>query len=151
MKQSLVLMLLLFGAGLRSNAQAPMSAEQSKVNQAVTKFFDGLAALDTKTMKQYITTDFLLLEDGAVWNIDTLVNKIKPLKATGYTRVNHLNFFRTDVKGNTAWVAYDNAAEMSAGERKRSRQWLESAVLVKEGKDWKIQLLHSTSSKPKAP
>ena len=120
------------------------------VNQTITKFFDAIAALDTKMMKEYTTKDFLLLEDGGVWNMDTLTNKLSPLKTISFSRTNHLDFIQTEVKGTTAWVAYNNTADMTVNGQKRNVRWLESAVLVKEGKEWKVQLLHSTTLKPKS-
>ena len=132
------------------NAQTPKSNEQTMVNQTIIKFFDAIAALDTKMMKQYTTKDFLLLEDGAVWNMDTLTNKLSPLKTISFSRTNHLDFIQTEVKGTTAWVAYNNTADMNVNGQKRNVRWLESAVLVKEGKEWKVQLLHSTTLKPKS-
>lgn len=77
--------------------------------------------------------------------MDTLLNKLNPLKLNiTFNRINHLNFIQTDVKSNVAWVAYYNTADISVNGRKRSVNWLESAVLVKDGKAWKVQLLHST-------
>ncbi len=143
MRKTFVLILLSV-ASLCLNAQTKTNMEQAKVNKAITKFFDGIATLDTKMMKQYTTKDFLLLEDGAVWNLDTLLRKLNPLKSVSFSRTNQLNFIQTDVKGNVAWVAYNNAAAMSVNGNRRNVQWLESAVLVKEANDWKIQLLHST-------
>jgi ketosteroid isomerase-like protein len=149
-KKSFLCIPLFFAVSLCVHGQSQRTNEQEKVNQTVIKFFDGLAALDTKTMDQYITKDFLLLEDGAVWNMDTLIVKIGPLKTVSFSRTNHLNFIQTEVKGNTAWVAYNNAADMTVNGNKRSVQWVESAVLIKEGNEWKIQMLHSTPVKPKA-
>ena len=149
MRKPFLLMVFLATASLSVNAQTQKSNEQAKVNQSIIKFFDGIAALDTKMMKQYTTKGFLLLEDGAVWNLDTLTSKLNPLKTVSFSRTNHLNFIHTDVKGNTAWVAYHNAADVSVNGQKRNVEWLESAVLVKEGKEWKIQLLHSTRLKPR--
>ncbi len=91
----------------------------------------------------------MLLEDGAVWNTDTLISKVNQLKALDFSRTNRLNFIRTEVKGNTAWIAYHNAADITINGQKMTMQWLESAVLIKEGKEWKIKVLHSTVIKPK--
>lgn len=129
---------------------AQQSDAQKKVNAAITSLFDGLATLDTPLMKQHTTTDFLLLEDGAVWTLDTLIRRLAPLKKVSFSRVNHLDFIRTDITGNTAWVAYHNRADMVVNGQTRTRQWLESASLVKQGNDWKISLLHSTVVKPKS-
>ena len=150
MGKSFLFMLLFIVASFCLKAQTQNSSEQAKVNQAVNKFFDGIAALDTKMMEQYTTKDFILLEDGAVWNMDTLTNKLSPLKTMSFSRTNHLDFIQTEIKGSTAWVAYNNTADMSVSGQTMNVQWLESAVLVKEGKDWKIKMLHSTPLKPKA-
>lgn len=132
------------------NAQTQNNnGEQIKVRQAVTKLFDGIAALDMKIIKMYSTKDFLVLEDGAVWNTDTLASQLNQLKDVSFSRTNYLDFIQTEVKGNSAWVAYKNTADITVSEQKLSIQWLESAFLVKEGKDWKIRLLHSTTLKPK--
>jgi ketosteroid isomerase-like protein len=151
MRNVFLFMLLFLAASVCSNAQTQKSSEQGKVNQTITRFFDGIAALDIKAMKQCTTGDFLLLENGAVWNMDTLTNKLSPLKTAGFSRTNHLDFIQTEVKENTAWVAYNNAADINVNGQKRNVQWLESAVLIKEGKEWKIKLLHSTALKPKVP
>ena len=129
--------------------QAQNVPEQTSVQQAVIKLFDGIATLDEPMIRQQVTTDFLLLEDGAVWTTDTLMTKLNPLKAVRFSRVNHLDFIQTDVKGNTAWVAYHNTADMTINEAKRAANWLESAFLVKQAGVWKIQFLHSTVVKPK--
>ncbi len=67
-----------------------------------------------------------------------------------FKRTNNLNFIKTEVKGNTAWVYYNNTAEMTINGKQRNANWLESAVLVKKDKDWKVKLLHSTTVQPKA-
>ncbi|HUC80775.1 MAG TPA: nuclear transport factor 2 family protein [Flavisolibacter sp.] len=149
MRKSFLFMLCVV-ATLCLKAQTQSSNEQAEVNQTVNKFFDGIAALDVKMMQQYATKDFLLLENGAVWNMDTLAAKLSPLKTMNFTRINRLEFIRTDIKGDIAWVAYQNTADISVNGRKANPQWLESAVLVKEENKWKIQLLHSTLVKPKA-
>jgi ketosteroid isomerase-like protein len=50
-----------------------------------------------------------------------------------------------DVDGNAAWGSYYNEATIRVADGTvRNVQWLESAVLIKQGNDWKIKLLHST-------
>lgn len=149
MRKFFFLLLFFFLAFSSLPIQAQKSDEKEKVNQVLTRFFDGISALDIKLMKQYVTNDFLLLEAGDVWNMDTVAVYLNQSKTGSFSRTNHLNFIRTEITGNTAWVAYNNAADMNINGQKRNVQWLESAVLVKDGKEWKIQLLHSTPLKPK--
>jgi ketosteroid isomerase-like protein len=136
---------LLF-AGLGANAQ---NAEQMKVNQSLVKLFDALAALDMKTIRDFSTGDLTILESGVVWNLDTLARKVDQLQGASFSRTNHLDFIQTEIKGNTAWSIYYNSADMIIDGLEVHRKWLESAVLLKEGKVWKVKLLHSTIMKSK--
>src|SRR6478672_4450281 len=118
--------------------------DQPKIQSAVSGFFNGLSLFNADTLHYYSTDDFHLLEDGEIWNLDTLINKIMPRKNAGVTRINHFEFIRTEQQGNMAWVSYLNTAAFSKGEKRQEVKWIESAVLVKEKGKWKIQLLHST-------
>ena len=134
--------ILLSSISLLSFAQTPKS--HTEVQSVITRLFDGLAALDITAVRVEVTSDFLLLEEGQVWNIDSLITAIEPLKELTYKRDNNLEFIRTEVKGKMAWVSYKNWAEVQFFDLKRDVKWLESAVLVKERKRWRIKLLHST-------
>lgn len=125
------------------------TAEQAKVHQSLTKVFDALANLDLKGIKDYSTADLMVLENGVVWNLDTLARKVENLKGTSFERTNHLDFVKTQIQGNTAWVVYHNAADIIINGEEIHARWLESAVLVKDAGVWKIRLLHSTTLKRK--
>jgi hypothetical protein len=137
-----MLFIVLFPACLNAYAQ---NIEQAKVNQSLIRLFDALAALDLSTIKGFSTNDFTILESGAVWNLDTLTRKIEQMKAVSFNRINHLDFVQTEIKGSIAWTVYYNSAEMTIDGVEVHRRWLESAVLVKEAKLWKVKLLHSTT------
>jgi hypothetical protein len=118
--------------------------EKDLINESIVKFFDGLSAVDAGKLKEFATADFVLLEDGEVWNMDTLVSKIIGQRHSAIIRTNKFRFLKTEQIQNAAWVSYYNTAEFSMNETKRIVRWLESAVLRKEKGTWKIQLLHST-------
>lgn len=139
---------LLIIASLALRAQTPPT-EQRRVNETIIRLFDGIAELDFAKLKAAATPDFMLLEDGLVWNTDSLVHVLAPLKKVNFKRTNQLNFIRTEVTGNLAWVAYHNTATITINGQPRNVAWLESAVLRKEGKEWRVQLLHSTVLRPK--
>jgi hypothetical protein len=137
-------MLLFIGFG--ADAQ---NTEQTRVNQSLIKLFDALAALDMNGIKEFSTKDLMILESGSVWNLDTIAHKIDELKSVNFSRTNHLDFIQTEIKGNTAWSVYYNSADMIIDGVEVHRKWLESAVLVKEDKVWKIKMLHSTTLRQK--
>lgn len=117
MKRFILLLILLYSFQF---SKAQSNAEIKNVNQIIAQFFDGFSTLDINTVKKYSTPDFLLLEDAVVWNIDTIANRFERTKSSGasFKRMNSFEFIRTEIKGNTAWVAYQNTADISLGDRK---------------------------------
>jgi len=138
----LVLFILFF------NVNSFCQKEKDSIEASISKFFDGLSETDANKLKAYTTDDFILLENGQLWNIDTLVSKMSDPKNAGIKRVNKFQFIKTEQNGNMAWVSYHNTADFSLNEKKQTVNWLESAVLGKENGRWKIKLLHSTPVVP---
>jgi ketosteroid isomerase-like protein len=121
-------------------------AQKDSVEATIIRFFDGLSERNANMIKAHATTDFLLLEDGEVWNIDTLISKISAPRRN-VKRENSFAFISTEERGNVAWVSYHNTAAFSSGDRQQTVRWLESAVLTRQEGKWKIAVLHSTRLK----
>ena len=119
-------------------------AQRDSIEATIIRFFDGLSEVNPAKLKEHCTADFLLLEVGEVWNMDTLISKISRMRHVNFKRVNTFSFIRTEQQGDIAWTSYHNTADFAVDDRKRSVNWLESAVLVREAGKWKIKLLHST-------
>ena len=119
-------------------------SEKEKAQKVVVDFFEALSAMDSRLIDPLVTKDFILLEMGEVWNADTLKSKMVLPKGIKFKRTNYLDFIKTDVQNNIAWISYHNRAEIVWNDGVRMLKWLESAVLVKENDIWKISLLHST-------
>ena len=140
MKRILALLTLALFFSYSSFAQI----DKTQIEAAIVQFFDGLSELNNDKLKDITTPDFLLLEVGDVWNLDTLINKIAPLKNMKYDRKNRFEFIKTEQSGNTACVSYHNWADFTVNTNQRTVRWLESAVLINEKGKWRIKLLHST-------
>lgn len=111
----------------------------------IETFFDGLSELSDQKITSTVTKDFVLLEDGEVWTLDTLLMKIAPARdLEGFKRENFFDFFDVRISGNVAWVSYHNRAEFTINGNQRIVKWLESAVLSRKEGGWKIEMLHST-------
>ncbi len=120
-------------------------AQVAKVENTIKKAFDAMAVLQFEKMKETITDDLIVLENGAIWNIDTLINKMQPLRnIPDFKRLNSFKFLHTKVSGNIAYTYYYNEATITANGKTTNKMWLESAVLIKINANWKIKLLHST-------
>ncbi len=141
------LLILIFFALTHSQVKAQITEAQI-VNQVIIDSFENaLSTYDLDQLDTYYTKDFLLLEDGVVWNLDTVRHYFeKALEREEIPkRVNTFDFIETKVSNDQAWVAYDNKAEFLVNNKiVRSVHWLESAVLIKDDDKWKIRMLHST-------
>ena len=115
--------------------------------QPVKELFAAMSKHDGKAMQETATEDFQLLEHGEDWTMQRLIEAVQP-KGKPYVRKNFFNQIRARETGDVAWVSYWNKAEIQSEGGMRTIVWLESAVVVKEGDRWKIQLLHSTRVDP---
>ncbi|MBL7762762.1 MAG: nuclear transport factor 2 family protein [Chitinophagaceae bacterium] len=127
------------------HAQTRVTENQLAVQQTVIKAFDALSNRDSVSLKLFCADDIALYEYGQVWNIDTLINKAIRLNTSAdFNRTNTLDFISTTVNKNTAWTTYHLNSEIIKDGKHISIQWLETVVLVKEKKRWKIKVLHSS-------
>jgi len=126
-------------------AQQVLTKSQHAVQETVINAFAALSNRDSVSLKGYCTDDIALYEYGMVWNLDSLITKAIVLNtATDFRRINTFDFISTTVNKNTAWVTYNLQSEIVSNGQQRLLQWLETVVLVRERKRWKIQLLHSS-------
>lgn len=119
------------------------AAEDHPAFQPVKELFAAMSKHDGKAMHEQATEDFQLLEHGEDWSMQMLVDAVQP-KGEPYERKNFFKQIRARQEGNVAWISYWNKAEIRRGSGLRTVVWLESAVIVKVGDRWKVQLLHST-------
>ena len=126
-------------------AQKHLSRDQQAVQQTVIKMFDALSNRDSISLQSYCTADISLYEYGQVWNIDTLILKaITQNQAADFKRTNTFDFTNTTTDKKTAWVTYYLQSAINRDGKQGTVQWLETVVLVRERKQWKIKHLHST-------
>ncbi len=126
-------------------AQEPLTASQQAVQQTVIKMFDALSNRDSISLKNYCTVDIALYEYGQVWKMDTLILKaITQNQAADFKRTNSFDFINTTADKTMAWVTYRLHSAINRDGKQVNIQWLETVVLVKEKKRWRIKHLHST-------
>jgi hypothetical protein len=123
------------------------TSEKAEVQQVITRFFDALSVTNIPQMKAEVSDGFILLENGEIWTIDTLANKISRPKPEGYLRQNSFDFIETKIEKNRAYVYYKNKAEITSKTRNATVKWLESAILRKEKGRWRMEFMHSTPMK----
>lgn len=126
-------------------AQQSTTNKQQAVRQTVIQLFDALSTRDSISLKACSTADITLYEYGQVWNIDTLILKaIVQNQSKDFKRTNSFEFINTTVDKTTAWVTYRLQSAITKDGKQLMLQWLETVVLVKVKKQWKVKHLHST-------
>ena len=143
MKFKLLLIALLFTA--TAQAQTLSTQEQISVQKAIENLFAALTDADTVMMKKFTTNTVRFYEYGEVWPLDTLISKVMKKKAASdFKRTNKFEFVNTTVNKNIAWVTYYLQSSFTRSGKEELVKWMETVVLIKEKKQWKIDVLHST-------
>ncbi|MDT0689147.1 DUF4440 domain-containing protein [Salegentibacter sp. F188] len=141
--QFLLLLLISASAG----AQTLEKDNEKLIKELISDSFDDIFSnLDPEKLSDYYTEDFLLLENGEVWNNEIIISYME--KAQGQRqpqRINSFNFIEIKIQDKMAWVAYHNNARFMMGEKLAGEMnWLESATAILTEDGWKLQMLHST-------
>jgi hypothetical protein len=134
-----------------SFGQNSNETDKSRIKNLVIESFDEIwSKLDSKNIDKYYTKDFLLLENGEVWNIDTIANYLDKasLQKQIPKRVNTIEIIEIKIVNGMAWIAYHNDATFSIENKiNRKANWLESATAILTENGWKLEMLHSTRTK----
>ena len=146
-KKTIFLTIAIFFAAFLQGQQL-LSKKQQEIQQSVVKMFQALSNRDSIALKYYCSRDVTFYEYGQIWNIDTLIRKaIAMNQSADFERINNFEFINTESSKTTAWVTYRLNSIITKDAIKTDMQWLETVVLAKQRKHWKIKHLHSTMIK----
>jgi ketosteroid isomerase-like protein len=122
-----------------------VAREVRAVQQSIEKMFDALTNADTAALKLYCTGDVKFYEYGQIWTIDTLIQKVMQANSIpDFKRTNSFEFVSTSISKKTAWVTYYLQSIISRNGKEEIIKWMETVILLKEKKQWRINVLHST-------
>ncbi len=141
---SILIIFLSFATG----AQTSKAADEELLKQLIIDSFQDILS-DNKQEKlgDYYTEDFVLLENGEVWDREIIKGYMDQAAGMGDlpTRINSFSFIDIKIYGDVAWLAYHNNARFEKdGEVLGEMNWLESAQALRTVDGWKLELLHST-------
>lgn len=122
--------------------------EKAIAKQLIQGSFDDLwAGLDSTKMLDYHTEDFIILENGAVWDNDRIkaYMRKKYTEVDRPTRTNRMEYISIDKYGPSMQIAYHNYAEFTREDSLIGKaKWLESALAIPTEKGWRLKMMHST-------
>lgn len=147
MKRLFIIFLMLWFTNPTS-AQNRITKHKDQLQQLVVNSFNHIwSTLNSANIVKYYTNDFLLLENGEVWNHDSIRNYLDEavLKKPMPRRVNTIDVIEIKIYKKRAWIAYHNNATFSINDSvTRKAHWLESAAAILTSEGWKLEMLHST-------
>ena len=128
MKNTFVIPLLLLAAC----GNPPKPCEQvadEEARQVLVDYFRAISDNDFDALKNLSTPDYVLFEDGQIWNNDSLIHAIKrmPEASVAYYQ-------------NRGMVTLNDTTRLDLN-------WVESAYVVRAGDGLKLHLLHSSVAK----
>lgn len=144
--KKLAVLILVMGALIFCSCQHDKKDDPEKLKAVLIGYFDAIKTKDFQKMKDLSTEDFVLFEDGMVFNNDSLIKLITsmPNSKADYKFDN----FTINVDQNTGNMRYYNQGEFTINDTIHlTPGWLESATFRKIGNDWKLEFLHSTVRK----
>lgn len=133
---------------IKENSKPITHSEKQIAKDLIQGSFDDLwAGLDSTKILDYHTDDFIILENGEVWDND----RIKQFMRKQYTqkdrakRTNRMEYISIDKYGESMQIAYHNFAEFTKADTLVGKgRWLESALAVSTEKGWRLKMMHST-------
>lgn len=110
--------------------------------EILNAFFNEFANRRAENIKKLCTNDFLLIENGEIWDFEILKSKISELDHT-YNRKNILEITKSDNENEYCSIIYYNKAEIIYQEHFTKYKWIENALFIKTENAWKIKIINS--------
>ena len=127
-----------------SNAVTPHDSSSAK--RFIIDWYAAFAdpRTDPDRYLSFTTPDYLLLENGELMSRDEDLALFRR-QASDLVRRDSFDFRRVWFAGERAFLVYFLHSEMTDSKNgPRTRDYLESAILRRNGKGWRAELLHST-------
>jgi hypothetical protein len=149
MKYLLVIAALLSACQAPEASEEPLSpAEEQIAKDLIQGAFDELwAGLDSNQISTYHTDDFIILEQGEIWDNARIKTYMRQRSAQPDrpVRTNRMEYISIEKYGPSMQIAYHNFAEFTRADTLVGKaQWLESALAVRTEDGWRLKMMHST-------
>ena len=99
---------------------------------------------DWETHQNNCAPDYLLIENGEVWDLAKEVESMKSKAGIKTTRTDQFDFKSLKVEGNQAYAVYELKSQITRDNQTNNYHWIESAIFQKISGEWKIKLIHSS-------
>jgi lactoylglutathione lyase len=123
-------------------------AQQSNDSTAIVKLLKAdYSTLQTWDMRSHVancTKDYLLIENGEIWNVKKEMAFYKENAKKVTIRKDDFTIKTIKIYGNMGYAVYDLKSEIKENNISTLKHWNGSAIFRKINGQWKIALVHST-------
>ena len=115
--------------------------------QLLKNDYGTMLSMDLKKHISNCTEDYLLIEDGDIWNIEKESKWYKDDANKVTDRKDNFDFKHIRIDGNFAYAVYNLRSDITKEGKLTQKNWNESTIFRKVNGEWKIALIHSTPIK----
>lgn len=133
--------------GLLLSCQTTIQTDAPEtLKDVITNYYNAMESRDFNQMKEISTNDFIIYEDGKIWNNDSLIQLMKSMPDAKIAF--KLDNFKINIDKLTGNMYYTNHGDITMNDTTTiGYDWLESATFKKIDGKWKLEFLHSTVKK----
>jgi ketosteroid isomerase-like protein len=143
MNKAALYLMIIGGLTLNSCLTKKQTDDPEKLKAVLMEYFDAIKAKDLQKMKELCTTDFVLFENGKIFNNDSLINVINSMPNAKLSY--RFDNFNISVDNQTGYIRYYNYGDFTIKDTiHMTINWIESAAFKKIDNVWKLEFLHST-------
>lgn len=114
-----------------------------EVERAVHAFFDALREEDKVAFRRLTTASFHSFDAGRRFGGTELMDVVRDAHARGVQLNWSIGPLDTKRRCDVAWSAWENSGSVGIPPDIRPARWLESAILIRQDGQWKIDFFHS--------
>ncbi|MFL6731856.1 MAG: hypothetical protein ACJ8EH_12485 [Sphingomicrobium sp.] len=116
---------------------------EANVERTVRAFFVALRQEDKSAFQGLTTSSFYSFDAGKRYVGTELVDVVRSAHARGVQLNWSVGPVHTEVGCDVAWSSWENVGSAGIPPDVRPVRWLESAVLVRQNGNWKLDFFHS--------
>ena len=119
------------------------SRSKGEIELTIKAFFDALRTEDRAAFERVTTRSFDSLDGGARYAGTALLGVVREAHAKGVQLNWSIGPLDTKLRCDVAWSDWENVGSAGIPPAVKPVRWLESAVLVRQDGNWKIDFFHS--------
>ena len=137
-------LLIAFICAFSQTALSQAQRDSMEIVQVLKDDYKTMVNWDINKHKSLCTDDYILIEDGEIWNMEKEAEHYRKSANRILDRKDHFDFMFVRVLGTTAYTVYNLKSDITEAGKFITKRWNESVIFRKIQGKWKIALIHST-------